>query len=1282
MLPLWMQQQQQLAFANYNMNRMNSAPSGMFPEPGNATVAAANNTNTSLMIQQGMLQANPFNAAAAAAYHHHQQQQQQQQQQQYAALQAHYQRAAQSAIKQPSAEPEYIALPEGIVPTFANLPSVSLTTTATAAATDRMLLPMMTSQNNNNNNGQKTIYRLSLLSLTEFTVSASMVVHNNSPYAQQQEYPIPVTGLRIHIKKIAKGHGKASYEKYREGGDDDDDGPAAAAEQVRWRIPLGCYQALFGYLASSSPHHVVIGIPENQLKAASLGAQRADKSFPSAKRLAKAGVPPGLAQAMAPYQRGGVDFILDKHGRALIADEMGLGKTVQAIAAMSVYKKDWPLLVFTPSSARYHWEAEILQWLGRNSSINTCDDYDLLGSEDELELEKEKKKVKRSRNGGDAEALVDSDGDGDGENPAAGAEDGDGSEDGDGMFDDFNDFSEPSLGRLKRASGDRSVRHTQVPSKKRKQTFGNYKRGVSKGGGSSFQIMQPLAERRNNSGLLRESEVHVMTSGKDVWNNRTRVVICSYGLAPSLAEKNKINAKKFPCVICDESHMLKNIKSKRTAALLPMLKATKRCLMLSGTPAFARPQELFPQLTVLGSNLQARDNGSHQWWQDEGEFLAKYCKSGRGASKIGGKNMSELHALLESTVMIRRLKTNILKDLPKKRREKAYIHISDHALRLQLAKRMELLRTARGVLGKIANDHWDNDGGREDYEKNNPSLQNHEQGDGECQPEDDAEVERKRNLTELFLLTGMGKVPTIVAKLKEWLADPLKGKICVFAHHRAVLDALEDQLFFDENSPLSMSKYIRIDGQTMPRSRQDKILEFQRNPRVRIAILGVTAAGVAVTLTAASTVWFAEMFWTPAVLIQAEDRVHRIGQQSNVTCLYLIAKGTLDEILWKLVEKKFHALGEFVEGKGETLAVHREGGLLPGGGHNDNTDAKKGKSSNGRGNKRTIMDSDSEDGEEKNDNEDGIGNNKQVKIIGVEADEELSETDEALSANINSIFGDSSMVDEIIQLGKDERRKSMGPKDDDADSADENEYGVYGDPTRTRASEIIELSDDDDECIEVPPPPSSVVGGNADKASIQSSCDNPIQIDDDEVVEGNTNNDRGNDQSEEHVGEDKENSKQETPQPLKITDALEKEELPRPNLRLYKLQFVRPSYGITIAEYSQKIVVKGSSPARQKQFGKECKPHAGDIVVSIQGSQLPKGMKFSDCVNLMKRTIGAYPVVEVVFAEEPTFKEAFRQLMIRTYHEALAKEKAAQTQRDEALQHDDGGGVIVIDDDE
>ncbi len=172
----------------------------------------------------------------------------------------------------------------------------------------------------------------------------------------------------------------------------------------------------------------------------------------------------------------------------------------------------------------------------------------------------------------------------------------------------------------------------------------------------------------------------------------------------------------------------------------------------------------------------------------------------------------------------------------------------------------------------------------------------------------------KEVLHHLYHITGRAKIKKVVKMLKSWLADFSKGKLCIFAHHLDVLDAIASGAGLRNNRG-SLTRFIRIDGSTTPKLRQEQIEQFQSDPLVRIAMLGITAAGVAVTLTASSTVWFAELFWTPAIMIQAEDRCHRIGQQARVRCLYFIAKGTLDEVLWKLIEKKFRDLGEFVEGK-------------------------------------------------------------------------------------------------------------------------------------------------------------------------------------------------------------------------------------------------------------------------------------------------------------------------------------------------------------------------------
>ena len=87
----------------------------------------------------------------------------------------------------------------------------------------------------------------------------------------------------------------------------------------RWYIPLGAYHAFLTYLRSD-PNIQVDGIGLNELTIASLGRARLEKGYPEPSALIAKGVPTALAHSLAPFQCGGVDFILDKKGRALVAD--------------------------------------------------------------------------------------------------------------------------------------------------------------------------------------------------------------------------------------------------------------------------------------------------------------------------------------------------------------------------------------------------------------------------------------------------------------------------------------------------------------------------------------------------------------------------------------------------------------------------------------------------------------------------------------------------------------------------------------------------------------------------------------------------------------------------------------------------------------------------------------------------------------------------------------------------------------------------------------------------
>lgn len=133
-------------------------------------------------------------------------------------------------------------------------------------------------------------------------------------------------------------------------------------------------------------------------------------------------------------------------------------------------------------------------------------------------------------------------------------------------------------------------------------------------------------------------------------------------------------------------------------------------------------------------------------------------------------------------------------------------------------------------------------------------------------------------------------------------------KFLVFAHHISVLNGIEEKV------RSSKVKYMRIDGSTKPEQRQSNVELFQADPECKVAVLSTMAAGTGITLTAASNVVFAELAWSPMLLAQAEDRVHRIGQRNSCNIHYLLGKGTIDDDLWPMLSRKLAMINETVSG--------------------------------------------------------------------------------------------------------------------------------------------------------------------------------------------------------------------------------------------------------------------------------------------------------------------------------------------------------------------------------
>jgi SWI/SNF-related matrix-associated actin-dependent regulator 1 of chromatin subfamily A len=165
--------------------------------------------------------------------------------------------------------------------------------------------------------------------------------------------------------------------------------------------------------------------------------------------------------------------------------------------------------------------------------------------------------------------------------------------------------------------------------------------------------------------------------------------------------------------------------------------------------------------------------------------------------------------------------------------------------------------------------------------------------------------ERQQIISQLFRTTAVAKCEAIV----HWVLDALAcGRSFIFfAYHRVVLDAVEAAV------REANIKFMRIDGSTPAHVRQHNVEEFQTDATLRIAILSLMAAGTGVTLTRVSECVFGELYWVPGVMIQAEDRVHRISQENKVDIKYLLGTETIDTYVHPSLCKKLATLDTVVD---------------------------------------------------------------------------------------------------------------------------------------------------------------------------------------------------------------------------------------------------------------------------------------------------------------------------------------------------------------------------------
>lgn len=331
-------------------------------------------------------------------------------------------------------------------------------------------------------------------------------------------------------------------------------------------------------------------------------------------------------------------------------------------------------------------------------------------------------------------------------------------------------------------------------------------------------------------------------------------------------------------VIADECHYLKTRTGvKRVKFFKQLCKGVPHVLAISGTPLVNRPSELWNVINLLCPKV-------FNSWRS---YADEYCDpqyTRWGIQYNGATNLPRLHKLLVKNCLIRRLKKDILKDLPPKT-----ITVTP----LPIDKPQEYKAAQLDFLTWL---------GKQDPKK----------------------AKRARTAESLV---KMGYLKRLAAEMKlksamEWIDNFLSDsdeKLVIFCIHKKILSQLYNRY---------QKQAVFIDGSVSQEQRQANVEKFQKSKNCRVFIGNIAAAGVGITLTASSTVVFVELDWVPGNMRQCEDRIHRIGQTSNkVQIFYLVAYSTIEEKLCEILQTKQKILDASLDGKhtgSSTLNIYDE----------------------------------------------------------------------------------------------------------------------------------------------------------------------------------------------------------------------------------------------------------------------------------------------------------------------------------------------------------------------
>ena len=319
---------------------------------------------------------------------------------------------------------------------------------------------------------------------------------------------------------------------------------------------------------------------------------------------------------------------------------------------------------------------------------------------------------------------------------------------------------------------------------------------------------------------------------------------------PKKKNESQVLASNFDLVIIDEAHYIKNGTAQRTKLINDIVKNTERLWLLTGTPMTSRPIDYFNLLSIIDSPV------AKNWMA----YAIRYCSGYQ--FNVGGRKIwnvtgaSNLEELRDRTLglTLRRLKENVL-DLPDKIITPVYLRLKS--------------KLYENVMGEYYD--W--------YDKN---------------------PDESKSLTVQF--SKLTKIRQIIAdektqqtiELAENILEQDK-KVIIFCNFTDSLNKIAEH--FGKSA-------VKLDGSMSKPNRQNSVDQFQENPKVKVFVGNIKAAGVGITLTAAEAVIMNDLSFLPSDHAQAEDRAYRYGQKNNVLVYYPIFENTIEGIIYDILNNK------------------------------------------------------------------------------------------------------------------------------------------------------------------------------------------------------------------------------------------------------------------------------------------------------------------------------------------------------------------------------------------